>query len=83
MGTLMHYGKLLPAFDREAKPGDRRWVEVLTSHSRISLHVGGNLNEQDDLDGTWVELSPEELRKLIRGLDSALTYEGHEGMFQK
>ena len=84
MGTTMHFGELLPAIDRAEKtnPGAKRWLEVVTSHGRISIHIGSELNEEHDHTGYWVELSASAAKSLITGLDRALSYEGHGSMLE-
>lgn len=82
MGTTMHFGELLPAIDQAERthPGAKRWLEVVTSNGRISIHIGSELDEEHDHTGYWVELPASSVRHLITGLNNALSYEGHGSM---
>lgn len=82
MGTTMYFGELLPAIDEAARenPDAKRWLEVVNSHGRISIHIGSEIDEEHDHTGYWVELPPSAVRHLITGLDRALSFEGHKSM---
>lgn len=81
MGTLFHFGEMLPAFDAESqdKPGSKRHVEIFTSSGDHEIHLRiGKLNHEHMGNGYSVQLSEKDARALLKGLERAMNYIGYQ-----
>lgn len=81
MGTLFHYGEMLPASDAESRDKHRskRHVEIFTINGDHEIHLRiGKLNHEHMGNGYSVQLREKDARELMKGLERAMNYIGYK-----